>query len=55
MSNQEISAEAKISELAKQKIKHTEELKQVDMKLILQLDQKVGIFMFKIILNITPL
>ncbi|GLV38743.1 gonadal [Carabus blaptoides fortunei] len=42
MSNHELSAEAKISELAKQKMKHTEEIKQVDMKLILQLDQKVS-------------
>lgn len=41
MSNQQLSAEEKISEIAKLNLKHRDELKQIDMKLVLQLDQKV--------------
>lgn len=43
MANQVLSAEDKINEITKLNLKQRDELKQIDMKLVLQLDQKVRI------------
>lgn len=41
VSNSQLDQEEKIKEVTKLTLKQNEELKQIDMKLVLQLDQKV--------------
>lgn len=41
ISDTSLSAEEKVKEITKKTLRQKEELKQIDMKLVLQLDQKV--------------